>query len=98
METVYTAMSPAKLKDDCDIISSSSSDPNTSDSFLESMSGNEAASGVDGDNFQRYTVDHWAGRVKHTRRKENSLQLNISLVRTDDGRPKFFNCALSEAN
>ena len=52
METVYTAMSPAKLKDDCHIISSSSSDPNTFDSFLESMSGNEAASGVDGDNFQ----------------------------------------------
>jgi len=24
------------------------------------------------------------------------LQLNISLVRTADGRPKFFNCALSE--
>ena len=24
------------------------------------------------------------------------LQLNISLVRTTDGMPKFFNCALSE--
>ena len=79
METVYTAMSrmlrsaPPNSRTTATSSSSSSSDPNTSDSFLESMSGNEAASGVDGENFQRYTVDHWAGRVKHTRRKENSV-------------------------
>ena len=79
METVYTAMSrmlrsaPPNSRTTATSSSSSSSDPNTSDSFLESMSGNEAASGVDGDNFQRYTVDHWAGRVKHTRRNENSV-------------------------
>lgn len=42
------------------------------------------------------TVDHWTGSVKHTRRKNEMLQLNISLVRTVDGRPKFFNCAISE--
>eukprot|EP00986_Skeletonema_menzelii_P016762 scaffold15824_cov155-Skeletonema_menzelii.AAC.2 len=136
METVYTAMSrmlrssPPNTRTNTTSSSSSSSDPNASDSFLESISGNEAASGVEGDNIQRYTVDHWAGKVKHTRRKQKSvsrsclrvrflfqpppryvkshsritlfffpqLQLNISLVRTDDGRPKFFNCALSEAN
>ena len=28
--------------------------------------------------------------------RARQLQLNISLVRTADGRPKFFNCALSE--
>lgn len=50
-----------------------------------------------GSNFSRYTVDHWTGRVKHTRRKNHMLQLNISLVRTADGRPKFFNCAIAEA-
>lgn len=104
METVYTAMSrmlrssPPATRTTATSSTSSSSYHNTSDSFLESSSGNEAASGIEGDNIQRYTVDHWAGKVKNTRRKENSLQLNISLVRTDDGRPKFFNCALSEAN
>jgi PAS domain-containing protein len=107
METVYNAMSrmlrsapppsTAATRTTATSSSSSASDPNTSDSFLESSSGNEASSGIDGDNIKRYTVDHWAGRVKHTRRKDHSLQLNISLVRTDDGRPKFFNCALSEA-
>ncbi|KAL7550879.1 hypothetical protein ACHAWF_017255, partial [Thalassiosira exigua] len=41
-------------------------------------------------------ADQWTGKIKHTRRKNQMLQLNISLVRTPDGRPKFFNCALSQ--
>lgn len=79
METVYTAMSrmlrsaPPATRTTATSSSYSSSDPNTSDSFLESCSGNEAASGADGDNVQGYTVDHWAGRVKNTRRTENSV-------------------------
>ncbi|KAL7503227.1 hypothetical protein ACHAXN_001041 [Cyclotella atomus] len=75
--------------------SSSMPRSSSSDSMLESTtssSGNE----VSGDGISRYTVDHWSGKVKHTRRKEQFLQLNISLVRTVDGRPKFFNCALYE--
>ncbi|KAL7528000.1 hypothetical protein ACHAXR_002225, partial [Thalassiosira sp. AJA248-18] len=69
-------------------------------------SGNENVSNNDGSSpgvmsgegegeVSRYTVDHWTGQVKHTRRKSHMLQLNISLVRTNDGRPKFFNCAVS---
>jgi hypothetical protein len=41
----------------------------SSDSLLgstTSSSGNE----VSGDGISRYTVDHWSGKVKHTRRKE----------------------------
>jgi len=83
------------------VSSSSSAVPrsSSSDSFTrsteESSSGNDI-SGVDGNGILRYTVDHWSGNVKHTRRKDHMLQLNVSLVRTADGRPKFFNCALSE--
>lgn len=83
METVYNAMSrmlrsapppsTAATRTTATSSSSSTSDPNTSDSFLESSSGNEASSGIDGDNIKRYTVDHWAGRVKHTRRKDHSV-------------------------
>lgn len=88
METVYTAMSrmlrstPPTTRTNTVSSSSSSSDPNTSDSFLESISGNEATSGGEGDNVQRYTVDHWAGKVKHTRRKEKLVSrcLHVALV------------------
>lgn len=87
METVYTAMSrmlrsapPASRTATATSSSYSSSDPNTSDSLLESCSGNEAASGVEGDNVHRYTVDHWAGRVKNTRRTENSVSSCLLVV------------------
>jgi hypothetical protein len=41
-------------------------------------------------------LDHWSGSV-HQNREENELQLrmNITLVRTPGGRPKFFNCSLT---
>lgn len=88
METVYNAMSrmlrsapppsTAATRTTATSSSSSASDPNTSDSFLESSSGNEAASGIDGDNFKRHTVDHWAGRVKHTRRKDHSVSVFVN--------------------
>ncbi|KAL3816061.1 hypothetical protein ACHAXA_010366 [Cyclostephanos tholiformis] len=72
----------------------------------ESSSGNDASNGegrldhgkggADANASGAHSGDHWTGRVRHTRRKNQVLQLNISLVRTADGRPKFFNCALSE--
>jgi PAS domain-containing protein len=49
--------------------SSSMPRSSSSDSLLgstTSSSGNE----VSGDGISRYTVDHWSGKVKHTRRKE----------------------------
>jgi hypothetical protein len=41
-----------------------------------SSSGNE----VSGDGISRYTVDHWSGRVKHTRRKEEMVGRTIVIV------------------
>ncbi|KAL9180760.1 hypothetical protein ACHAXT_011213 [Thalassiosira profunda] len=92
--------------------SSSSSDSCVKSDLTRSMEGDSGSSGNEvsgsgssgaepiaagpGADSSRYTVDHWTGRVKHTRRKNRTLQLNISLVRTADGRPKFFNCAISE--
>ena len=76
MEKVYTAMSrmlrssPTASTTATTSSTSSSSDPNNSDSFLESSSGNEAASGI-----HRSSVDHWAGRVGNTRRKEVKVSL-----------------------
>ena len=39
--------------------------------------------------------DHWSGIVVQGGSKRRRLRLNITLVRSTDGRPKFFNCALS---
>jgi len=39
--------------------------------------------------------DHWSGIVVQGGSKGRRLRLNITLVRSTDGRPKFFNCALS---
>lgn len=80
-------------------LSSSSMPPSpSSDSLMrsaeEECSGNEGS--TEGGRIQTPIADHWSGNVKHTRRKPRMLQFNISLVRTSDGRPKFFNCALSE--
>jgi len=68
-------------------------------SSCDSMLGSTASSSgneVSRDGISRYQIDHWSGKVKHTRRKDQLLQINISLVRTADGRPKFFNCAFYE--
>ncbi|KAL7467677.1 hypothetical protein ACHAXS_007919 [Conticribra weissflogii] len=40
----------------------------------ESSSGNDF-SGVDGNGVLRYSVDHWSGNVKHTRRKDQMVRL-----------------------
>ena len=40
-------------------------------------------------------MDHWSGIVTQSGSKGHRLRLNLTLVRSTDGRPKFFNCALS---
>ena len=40
-------------------------------------------------------MDHWSGIVTQSGRKDHRLRLNLTLVRSSDDRPKFFNCALS---
>ena len=40
-------------------------------------------------------MDHWSGVVTQSGSKDHRLRLNLTLVRSSDGRPKFFNCALS---
>jgi len=40
-------------------------------------------------------MDHWSGIVTQSGRKDHRLRLNLTLVRSSDSRPKFFNCALS---
>lgn len=40
-------------------------------------------------------LDHWSGIVRQNQRREMPLRMNITLVRSPDGRPKFFNCALT---
>lgn len=63
------------------VSSSSSAVPrsSSSDSFTrsteESSNGNDF-SGVDGNGILRYTVDHWSGNVKHTRRKDHMVRLD----------------------
>eukprot|EP00957_Ditylum_brightwellii_P100166 7633266-Ditylum_brightwellii.AAC.1 len=41
--------------------------------------------------------NHWTGVVRKSRKKgpDVPLRLNITMVRCSDGRPKFFNCALT---
>lgn len=105
MEAVYSAMS--RMLRAPEHYSSStayeSGGTSSSDSFVKSdltrSGAEESSSGNEGkreDAISRYTVDHWSGQVVHTRRKNHMLQLNISLVRTATGRPKFFNVSLSE--
>lgn len=58
--------------------SSSMPRSSSSDSLLgstTSSSGND----VSGDGISRYTVDHWSGKVKHTRRKEQYVSSNASI-------------------
>ena len=97
MEAVYSAMSrmlraPEHYSSSTAYESGGTSDL-TRSGAEESSSGNEGKREAD---ISRYTVDHWSGQVVHTRRKNHMLQLNISLVRTATGRPKFFNVSLSE--
>jgi PAS domain-containing protein len=42
-------------------------------------------------------LDCWSGSVRQNREEQKSVQLrmNITLVRTPGGRPKFFNCSLT---
>eukprot|EP00978_Attheya_sp_CCMP212_P041087 scaffold231279_cov45-Attheya_sp.AAC.1 len=40
-------------------------------------------------------ADQWSGLVRLSRRKESPVRMNISLVRSTGGRPKFFNFALT---
>lgn len=40
-------------------------------------------------------ADFWSGPVKLGRRDDLPVKLNVTLVRTNRGRPKFFNCALT---
>jgi len=106
MEAVYSAMSrmlraPEHYSSSTAYESGGTS--SSSDSFVKSdltrSGAEESSSGNEGkreDAISRYTVDHWSGQVVHTRRKNHMLQLNISLVRTATGRPKFFNVSLSE--
>lgn len=75
----------------------------TSSAVENSSIGNEVSIGEETgayknvkDALNHTNGDHWTGKVQHTRRKDHVLQMNISLVRNTDGRPKFFNCALSE--
>ena len=106
MEAVYSAMSrmlraPEHYSSSTAYESGGTS--SSSDSFVKSdltrSGAEESSSGNEGKReaaISRYTVDHWSGQVVHTRRKNHMLQLNISLVRTATGRPKFFNVSLSE--
>lgn len=57
-------------KDESTMPRSSSSDSLTR-STEESSSGNEISG--EGDKILRYTVDHWSGKVKHTRRKHEMV-------------------------
>lgn len=54
--------------------SSSMPRSSSSDSMLGSTT---SSSGNDGDGISRYTVDHWSGKVKHTRRKEQFVSLVV---------------------
>lgn len=40
-------------------------------------------------------ADFWSGPVKLCRQDNRAVKLNVTLVRTSRGRPKFFNCALT---
>ena len=60
--------------------SSSMPRSSSSDSMLgstTSSSGNE----VSGDSISRYTVDHWSGKINHTRRKEQVVSNSELIVR-----------------
>lgn len=39
--------------------------------------------------------DFWSGRISQSRLKDFKLRMNVTLVRTPHGRPKFFNCAIT---
>jgi len=41
--------------------------------------------------------DQWTSTVKRSNKIGIELQVNISLVRSNDGNPKYFNCALTKA-
>jgi len=46
---------------------------------------------------QSQTNTHWTGLVSHHQNIQPNINItmNITLARTDDGSPKFFNCTLS---
>lgn len=44
---------------------------------------------------EKHSRDHWAGEISLSRNKEQKLLMNVSLVRSAQGRAKFFDCSLT---
>uniref|UniRef100_A0A7S4RA40 BHLH domain-containing protein n=1 Tax=Ditylum brightwellii TaxID=49249 RepID=A0A7S4RA40_9STRA len=97
MERVFSAMSRMLKSTGSDINAGPSNDGGKDRGKKDTDASGAAKSNITDTRVYVDEGNHWTGVVRKSRKKgpDVPLRLNITMVRCSDGRPKFFNCALT---